>query len=199
MVVVGGDAEHAIKQVLAALQAVKGHSVLVRDARSYINDDDVVRPAAGAVWGLCRAARAEGVDVRVVDVDDEDSIPKELSYHTPEAAWRGRRFVPGLQKVEVEAGDDVGGGVHVVVGGAGGLGAAWAARLTGTVLVAGRREAKPATLTCDSLRSMRHHGRTRRLSSLKTGQGLPETCECLAPRRRARLCTHRSMRLMKHI
>ena len=47
--------------------------------------------------------------------------------------------MPSLQKVEVEAGDDVGGGVHVIVGGAGGLGAAWAARLTGTVLVAGRR------------------------------------------------------------
>ena len=57
--------------------------------------------------------------------------------------------MPSLQKVEVEASDDVGGGVHVIVGGAGGLGAAWAARLTGTVLVAGRRATKPETLQCD--------------------------------------------------
>ena len=152
VVVVDGDAECAIKQVLAALQASSGHSVLIVTRGLCINEEDVVRPAAGAVWGLCRAARAEGIDVRVVDVDDEDSIPKELSHHTPEAAWRrGRRLVPSLQKVEVEASDDVGGGVHVIVGGAGGLGAAWAARLTGTVLVAGRREARPATLTCNCL------------------------------------------------
>ena len=135
--------------MLAALQACSGHSVLVVTRGLFINDDDVVKPSAGAVWGLCRAARAEGVDVRVVDVDSVDSIPKELSYTTPEAAWRkGRRLVPSLQKVEVEASDDVGNGVHVVVGGAGGLGAAWAARLTGTVLVAGRREARPETLKC---------------------------------------------------
>ena len=37
----------------------------------------------------------------------------------------------------------------MIVGGAGGLGAAWAARLTGTVIVAGRRAAKPETLKCD--------------------------------------------------
>ena len=70
VVVVDGDAEYAIKQVLAALQASSGHSVLVVTRGLFINDEDVVRPAAGAVWGLCRAARAEGVDVRVVDVDD---------------------------------------------------------------------------------------------------------------------------------
>merc|ERR1711965_523445 len=137
VVVVDGDAEDAIKQVLAALQASSGHSVLVVTRGLDVVEEDVVRPA-------------EGVDVRVVDVDDIASIPKELSYNTAEAAWRrGRRLVPGLQKVEVEASDDVGKGVHVIVGGAGGLGAAWAARLTGTVLVAGRREKKPATLTCD--------------------------------------------------
>ena len=77
--VVGGDAEHAIKQVLAALQAASGHSVLIVTRGLDVLDDDLIKPSAGAVWGLCRAARAEGIDVRVVDVDDEDSIPKELS------------------------------------------------------------------------------------------------------------------------
>ena len=51
VVVVGGDAEYAIKQVLAALQASSGHSVLVVTRGLYINEEDVVRPAAGAVWG----------------------------------------------------------------------------------------------------------------------------------------------------
>merc|ERR1711965_444379 len=100
VVVVDGDAEDAIKQVLAALQASSGHSVLVVTRGLDVVEEDVVRPAAGAVWGLCRAARAEGVDVRVVDVDSIDSIPKELAQKTPEAAWRrGSRLVPGLQKV----------------------------------------------------------------------------------------------------
>ena len=79
VVVVDGDAEYAIKQVLAALQATSGHSVLIVTRGLGVLNDDLIKPSAGAVWGLCRAARAEGVDVRVVDVDDEDSIPKELS------------------------------------------------------------------------------------------------------------------------
>ena len=48
VVVVDGDAEYAIKQVLAALQASSGHSVLVVTRGLYINEEDVARPSAGA-------------------------------------------------------------------------------------------------------------------------------------------------------
>ena len=115
MVVVGGDARCYKASARGAPSVAATPYLLTRGLGVLM----MAVGHAGAVWGLCRAARAEGTLESSTLIRRQH--PESLT-NTPEAAWRKKTFSCRFTKVEVEASDDVGGGVHVVVGGAGGRG-----------------------------------------------------------------------------
>ncbi|MGW0559000.1 type I polyketide synthase, partial [Streptomyces sp. NPDC002926] len=103
---------------------------LVVLTRAAVGPDGPQNPAAGAVWGLVRAAQAENPGRFVLaDVDapaalDSTEWSAVAASGETELAYRdGAWFVPRLEKLTPDGAPDWGGGSVLITGGTGGLGA----------------------------------------------------------------------------
>ncbi|HEY0946762.1 MAG TPA: SDR family NAD(P)-dependent oxidoreductase [Opitutaceae bacterium] len=162
-------------RLVKALVAAGGMSRLAEltvltDSTQAVHPGEAVQPAGASVRGFCKVLAREypSIAIRSVDTDwrlwrrnlTEDALAGSLRTMLAEppqrcgedVAWRdGRRYVRGLAPVEVPPSaaepwrND---GVHVILGGAGGLGLEFARdlalRVGAKVALIGRRELDPA-------------------------------------------------------
>ena len=163
----GGAVEANERTVLAACAAALGvaraaaarSGVVVVATRGALPGDLYHAAAApgAAVWGLARTFACEFAGaVRCVDLcpdetsaaEDAAAVALEVAAGPGESAWRRRRRCgPALARLAVATDADAGAlaGDHVVTGGAGGLGRAWAAHVAraagaaASLVLAGRR------------------------------------------------------------
>ncbi|TJZ95689.1 acyltransferase domain-containing protein [Actinacidiphila oryziradicis] len=113
----GGDgleASDRVREFLATAdsKALSPLVIVTRGAMQVLGPEDVVDPAAAAVWGLVRAAQAEDPDRLVLlDLGPADELPElgtVLAYDEPQIAVRaGKLFVPRLARVAEPASDVV--------------------------------------------------------------------------------------------
>ncbi|MGE0722832.1 MAG: SDR family NAD(P)-dependent oxidoreductase [Alphaproteobacteria bacterium] len=151
----GIDALFRLARALAAGGSAATLVAVTERAQRTASGEPVL-PAAGGVAGLCLSLGREWAKGRVVAVDIDAGVPAAvaamLAAETAEAgvpveiAYRGgRRLGRALRPAALAAGEAMPEGVHLIVGGAGGIGAALArhlARRPGNhVVLTGRRPA----------------------------------------------------------
>ncbi|MEV4744375.1 type I polyketide synthase, partial [Streptomyces sp. NPDC049555] len=142
-----------VQEWLAVERDAGERLVVVTRGAVATTDDELVDVVQAPVWGLVRAAQAENPGRFVlVDVDDsvepDDAVDAALASGEPELALRaGGVLVPRLVRLAPAAGEEVlfdAGGVVLITGGTGGLGAVVARFLVAErgvrhLVLAGRR------------------------------------------------------------
>jgi amino acid adenylation domain-containing protein len=132
------------RDLLAGPRSAGAELVWVTRQAVAVDEDETVDLAAAPLWGLLRAARAEGHPVRLVDIDkdaDPDTVRTALNLSEPELVVRGRtvrvpRLVP-LSPPDTAPAADSGDaerapGTVLITGGTGELGRQVALHLVST-------------------------------------------------------------------
>ncbi|MEU9250575.1 amino acid adenylation domain-containing protein [Streptomyces sp. NPDC048270] len=131
------------RELLAGPRPAGAELVWVTSRAVSVDEDETLDLASAPLWGLLRAARAEGHPVRLVDVDadaDPDTVRAALTLAEPESAVRGRtvrvprlvRFSPrDTARADGAGTADRAPGTELITGGTGELGRQIALHLVG--------------------------------------------------------------------